>query len=176
MQPNHGAGQCAASPRYRRHTAPSPTVLRPGTTATGADVTRRRRHPPGPGTREGDARHNRCTFTTKTPVDNVLACREFETVVTDPEQMHHAIIAMGYRPTVRVVKQRRTARVGPYSLCVDDVEGVGAFLEVEAVAEGTADMATLQETLAAWVDGLAAPLERTGATYDQVVQQATAPA
>lgn len=122
------------------------------------------------------SQNDRCTFTTKTPVDNVLACREFETVVNDPEQMHHAIIAMGYRPTVRVIKQRRTARVGTYSLCLDDVEGVGAFLEVEAVAEGTADMATVQETLAAWVDGLEAPLERTGATYDQVVQQATAPA
>src|SRR5688572_11648530 len=48
--------------------------------------------------------NGQCLFTTKTPVDNVLACREHETVVASREQMHEAILAMGYRPTVRVVK------------------------------------------------------------------------
>ena len=118
--------------------------------------------------------NGRCTFTTKTPVDNVLACLEHETVVTDREEMHRAIVAMGYRPTVRVAKQRRTAQVGAYALCVDEVEGAGAFLEVEVVnADGT-DMARVQAELAAWVEGLGAPLERTGATYDEVVQVAGA--
>lgn len=113
-----------------------------------------------------------CTFTTKTPVDNVLACVEHETVVADRDEMHHAIIAMGYRPTVRFVKQRRTAQVGAYALCVDDVEGVGAFMEVEAVNADARDMAEVQAELARWVDKLSAPLERTGATYDEVVQTA----
>ncbi len=122
------------------------------------------------------SQNGRHTFTTKTPVDNVLACREHETIVEDREQMHDAILAMGYRPTVRVVKQRRTARVSGYSLCVDDVEGVGAFLEVEAVAEHTDDMVRVQDDLAIWVDRLGAPLQRTAATYDQLVQNAPAPA
>ncbi|MEV6602187.1 class IV adenylate cyclase [Actinoplanes sp. NPDC051346] len=117
----------------------------------------------------------RCTFTTKTPVANVLACREYETPVADREQMHHAIIAMGYRPTVRVVKQRRTAQVGRYALCVDEIEGVGAFLEVECVAD-TDDMTGVQAELASWVEGLGAPVQRTGATYDEVVQVAAATA
>src|SRR4051812_5991510 len=38
-----------------------------------------------------------CLFTTKTPVDNVLACLEHETVVDDRDQMHQAVLAMGYR-------------------------------------------------------------------------------
>ena len=132
------------------------------------------------GWREGESRigvtfarlrtqEGRCTFTTKTPVDNVLACREHETPVADREQMHHAIVAMGYRPTVRFAKRRRTARVGDYVLCLDEVEGAGAFLEVEAVTAGTDDMPRAQAELAAWVDALGAPLERTGATYDQLV-------
>ena len=142
----------------------APQTWTPGTSRIGVTFVRLR------------SQNDRCTFTTKTPVDNVLACREFETAIDDRKQMHHAIIAMGYRPTVQVIKQRRTARVGSYSLCVDDVEGVGSFLEVEAVAEGTADMARVQEVLAAWVDDLGAPLERTGATYDQMVQHAKASA
>ncbi len=118
----------------------------------------------------------RVTFTTKTPVDNVLACREFETPVGDRAQMHEAILAMGYRPTVRVVKQRRTAQADGYAVCVDDVEGVGAFLEVESVVHGTDDMLRVQGEMAAWVERLGLPVERTGATYDQLVAESPAKA
>ncbi|MBT8228524.1 MAG: class IV adenylate cyclase [Dactylosporangium sp.] len=118
--------------------------------------------------------HGRCVFTTKTPVDNVLACVEHETVVADREQMHHAILAMGYVPTVRVAKHRRTAQAGPYSLCVDEVEGVGAFMEVEVVNSAGEDMCRVQAELAGWVGGLGAPLVRTGATYDELVRASNA--
>ena len=115
-----------------------------------------------------------CIFTTKTPVDNVLACREFETVVDNPEQMHQAILAMGYRETVQVVKKRRTGQVGTWSLCLDDLDGAGAFLEVEAIADGDIDMVEMQTELDRWVQGLGAGVQRTGATYDQVVSEASA--
>ncbi|GLY96559.1 CYTH domain-containing protein [Actinoplanes sp. NBRC 103695] len=115
-----------------------------------------------------------CTFTTKTPVDNVLACREFETVVDDPEQMHQAILAMGYRETVQVVKKRRTGRIGAWSLCLDDLDGAGAFLEVEAMADGDTDMVQVQAELDQWVQNLGVGVQRTGATYDQVVSEASA--
>jgi adenylate cyclase class 2 len=62
-------------------------------------------------------------FTVKKPLDNEMACLEHETVVADREQMHRAILAMGFRPTVRIVKTRRTAVLGDVSLCVRDGEG-----------------------------------------------------
>jgi adenylate cyclase class 2 len=105
-------------------------------------------------------------------VDNVLACEEHETVIADREAMHHAIVAMGYRPTVRVEKTRRTARVGNYSLCLDEVAGVGWFLEVEVVSVHMDGMTQTQDELSAWVEGLEVAVERTGATYDQLVQTA----
>ncbi|MEU4244230.1 class IV adenylate cyclase [Actinoplanes sp. NPDC026619] len=117
-----------------------------------------------------------CVFTTKTPVDNVLACLEYETVIADREQMHHALLALGYRATVQVAKTRRTARAAEYGLCVDQVDGVGAFLEVEAMTAATDDMAGVQAELAAWVSTLGAPVERVGATYDQLVAPARLPA
>ncbi len=113
-----------------------------------------------------------CLFTTKTPVDNVLACLEYETVVADREQMHHALLAIGYRPTVQVAKTRRVGRMDGYALCVDQVDGVGAFLEVEAMTAMTDDMAAVQAQLASWVSGLGPPLERIGATYDQLAPPA----
>lgn len=51
-------------------------------------------------------------FTLKRPAENVLSCEEHETAVADRDQMHHAIMAMGFRPTVRILKVRRTATVG----------------------------------------------------------------
>jgi adenylate cyclase class 2 len=47
-------------------------------------------------------------FTLKRPAENLLSCEEQETDVTDRDQMHGAILAMGFRPTVRIVKVRRT--------------------------------------------------------------------
>jgi len=46
-------------------------------------------------------------FTLKRPAENVLSCEEHETAVADREQMHHAVVAMGIRPTARIVKMRR---------------------------------------------------------------------
>lgn len=43
----------------------------------------------------------RCVFTVKRPLDNEMACVEHETVVADRGQMHQAVIAMGFVPTVR---------------------------------------------------------------------------
>jgi adenylate cyclase class IV len=42
--------------------------------------------------------------TVKTPLDNEMACAEQETAVADRAQMHQAVLAMGFVPTVRIVK------------------------------------------------------------------------
>ena len=72
----------------------------------------------------------RHVFTVKRPAENVLSCEEHETVVADRDQMHHAIVAMGFWPTVRIVKTRCTATVGDLVLCVDELDGLGAVSQV----------------------------------------------
>ncbi len=66
-----------------------------------------------------DGRH---VFTLKRPAENVLSCEEHETAVADRDQMHHAVVAMGFRPTVRIVKMRRTGSLGDLILCVDELD------------------------------------------------------
>jgi adenylate cyclase class 2 len=153
-----------SAPSHQDDQAYAPVTWEPGTPRIGVTFARLR-------TQDGG-----CTFTTKTPVDNVLACEEHETVIADREAMHRAVVAMGYRPTVRVEKTRRTALVGSYSLCLDEVAGVGTFLEVEAVSSHIAGMTEMQDELSAWVEALGVTVERTGATYDQLVQAAPLPA
>ena len=118
--------------------------------------------------------NNRHTFTLKQPTINALSCLEHESEVSDREQMHQAIMQMGFSPTVRVAKTRQTAEFDGISLCVDDLEGVGTFLELERmVPEGVSESA-VQDELAAFVAGLGTTAERTAESYDSVVRSAQA--
>ncbi len=111
-------------------------------------------------------------FALKQPADNAQACLEYETEITDRQAMHYAAIEMGYRPTVRITKIRRVATLGACSLCVDDVEGVGGFLELERLASDDAEGPMVQAELAAFVDSLGIPVTRTCETYDSLVHAA----
>lgn len=111
-------------------------------------------------------------FTVKTPQDNEMACLEAETIVADPGQMHDALLQMGFRPTVRIVKERRTGRTGRWSLCLDHVEGVGPFLEIETVTTADESGLAVQAQLDEWANNLGAKLERVTDTYDSLVRLA----
>ncbi|GAA2407505.1 hypothetical protein GCM10010191_14800 [Actinomadura vinacea] len=124
--------------------------------------------------RTQDGRH---LFTVKTPVANEQACLEQETVVEDREQMHRALLTMGFRPTVRIVKERRTARLaelGGVSVCVDEVAHVGLFVEFESVIAAESGE-TAQRELDQLARSLGVELERTSDTYDSLVRAALIP-
>jgi adenylate cyclase class 2 len=111
-------------------------------------------------------------FTVKRPTHNEMACLEFETEVADRAQMHGAVQHMGFYPTVRIVKTRRTARVGELSLCLDEVEHAGTFLEIERVIGPGQSGETVQAELDAFACSLGVALERTTETYDSLVRAA----
>lgn len=110
------------------------------------------------------------TFTLKRPDENALSCDEHETAVADRGQMHRAILAMGFYPTVRITKTRRTADLGDLSLCVDEVAGIGTFLELERLVSDDVPGDAVQAELAAFVHGLGIQAERTEETYDSLVR------
>ena len=111
-------------------------------------------------------------FTLKQPADNAQDCLEYETQVTDRQAMHQAALHMGYRPTVRIAKTRRTATLENCSLCIDEVGGVGEFLELERMAPDHADAQAIQADLAAFVSSLDIAATRTDQTYDSLVHAA----
>lgn len=108
-------------------------------------------------------------FALKQPAENAQACLEYETEVADREAMHGGIVHMGYRPTVRVAKTRRVATLEDCSLCVDDLEGVGGFLELERLVPDDVAAGAVQAELAAFVASLGITAARTDATYDSLV-------
>ncbi|WP_396888549.1 class IV adenylate cyclase [Micromonospora craniellae] len=115
----------------------------------------------------------RCLLTVKTPVANEQSCVEHETEVADRDQMHAVVQQMGFYPTVRIRKTRRTAVVGPMSLCLDEVDGLGPFLEIERIIESGEAGEQVQAELHRFACTLMVPLVRTGGTYDSLIQAAT---
>ncbi|WP_231931689.1 class IV adenylate cyclase [Micromonospora echinospora] len=111
-------------------------------------------------------------LTVKTPVANEQSCVEHETEVADREQMHAAIQQLGFYPTVRIRKTRRTATLGLMSLCVDQVDGIGAFLEIERIVDGGESGELVQAELDRFAVALGAPLQRTNDTYDSLIRAA----
>jgi adenylate cyclase class 2 len=79
---------------------------------------------------------------------------------------------MGFYPTVRIVKTRRTAHVGELVLCLDELEHVGAFLEVEKLIGPGQSGNAVQAELHAFACSLGGGLERTTDTYDSLVRAA----
>ena len=116
-----------------------------------------------------DGRHY---FALKQPGENAQACLEHETEVADRAAMHSAIVHMGYHPTVRVAKTRRTATLEYCSLCVDDVESVGGFLELERLVPYDIPAEAIQAELAAFVTSFGVAAIRTDETYDSLVHAA----
>jgi adenylate cyclase class 2 len=76
---------------------------------------------------------------------------------------------MGFRPTVRIVKRRRVGRVGSLSVCVDEVSGLGTFLEVEMITDRVVD-ATRE--LDAFVRSLGIASQPVTQTYDSLLRAA----
>lgn len=115
---------------------------------------------------------NRHYFALKQPADNAQACLEYETEVADRQAMHYAAMHMGYKPTVRIAKTRRVATLEACSLCVDDVEDVGSFLEIERLTADDVNAPVVQTELAAFVESLGIAATRTDETYDSLIQAA----
>ncbi len=116
--------------------------------------------------------NNRHFFTLKQPTINAQAYVSFETEVADRDQMHQAILNMGFCPTVRVAKIRRTASLGNMSLYVDELDGLGMFLELDCPVSPHESVVAVQEALNAFVASLGVDVTRTEETCDALVRTA----
>jgi adenylate cyclase, class 2 len=99
------------------------------------------------------------SLTLKIPQSNVLACLEFESGVDDREAVHGMLVAVGDRPTVRIRKRRWTAAYLGYTLCLDDVQGLGCFMEAEAMTTADADAHVVQSGLRACLEATLLPVQ-----------------
>ena len=62
-----------------------------------------------------------------------LAKLEKELEISDPETLEEIFELLGYKKIAQVNKLRRKAKAGDLEICVDEVEGLGCFVEVEKI-------------------------------------------
>lgn len=60
--------------------------------------------------------------------------KEYEVGVQDGEGMHQLLQALGHTPVLQVQKRREYFRRGDITACVDDVTGLGSYMELETLS------------------------------------------
>jgi len=72
---------------------------------------------------------------------------EYETEVKDGDQIQKILERLGYKQDVYINKSRRITHYKDLELCLDEVERLGAFVEVEKLAADDADVDQIQDEL-----------------------------
>jgi len=72
---------------------------------------------------------------------------ECETEVVDPKQIHHMLELLGWYPAVEVKKIRRKGKLGLYEICLDEVERLGTFIELEKLTDENIDAEEVRQEL-----------------------------
>jgi adenylate cyclase, class 2 len=107
-------------------------------------------------------------FTLKRPQSNELDSIERETEISDPEQFKDMLEYMGFHRAVDVVKKRVKTRYKDMEICLDEVTGLGSFIEVEKITEG--DGESVQEELFLFLESLGVKREdRVMHGYDTLI-------
>jgi len=91
--------------------------------------------------------NGRAILTLKKPMSNHLDKLELETNISDPVQMEGIINELGYEQDQRITKDRIKGEHAGYEICLDSVEALGDFIEVESMIEDDENSEEAQESM-----------------------------
>ena len=79
--------------------------------------------------------HSKVLFTIKKRMVNDLDAIEHEVEVNSKTEMEQAILLMGFKEAVKVSKVRIITHYDGCEICIDEVENLGTFIEMEKLTE-----------------------------------------
>ncbi|MBU1111798.1 MAG: class IV adenylate cyclase [archaeon] len=85
-------------------------------------------------------------LTLKKSEENELACIEKQIVVDDPGQAKELLEHLGYQAVITVNKTRQKCNYKGLNICLDKVDKLGTFIEVEKITDET-DCTKVQDEL-----------------------------
>jgi adenylate cyclase class 2 len=107
-------------------------------------------------------------FTLKQDRENELDCIEKELEVSDKDTLRDVLDLLGFEKIVEVHKTRRKMKYNDYEICVDEVEGLGNFIEVEKFSDEPGDK--IQAELFEFLKGFGvSELDRMMHGYDTLI-------
>jgi len=93
--------------------------------------------------------NGQATLTLKQPQTNSTDNIELESGIDDAKIVQAMLEKIDFKEVVRVHKTRREARVDGIKVCLDEVEGLGKFVEAEQLTDERSNPAIIQQQLAA---------------------------
>ena len=75
------------------------------------------------------------TFTFKKATGDYLNKIEKESKIVGAQEMHEIILALGYYLFIEIKKSRTTSRFNDYEICIDEVDELGTFVEIEKIVD-----------------------------------------
>jgi len=78
--------------------------------------------------------NNKSIFTYKQKTNDIRGTIEHETVIDNFEEMISILTLLGFKEHVTVNKKRVYAKYDNFNICIDDVELLGSFVEIEIMA------------------------------------------
>ncbi|PKL59929.1 MAG: class IV adenylate cyclase [Methanomicrobiales archaeon HGW-Methanomicrobiales-4] len=101
----------------------------------------------------------RSTITYKGPKNTILGSKireELNLETADPETFDRIVTSLGFVPVAVVIKRREYYHYEDFTISLDQVEGLGDFVEIELITQNNAEEA------AARVDQMAKKMNVTG--------------
>src|SRR3989344_1524430 len=74
---------------------------------------------------------NKATLTLKKQQSHEMDNLEYESELENPKDVHEMLLILGWKPEVEVKKTRKKGKLGEYEICLDRVEKLGDYLELE---------------------------------------------
>jgi adenylate cyclase class 2 len=99
-------------------------------------------------------------FTVKKRTDTAMSAIEKELEISNAFMMKEVLELLDYEEALTINKSRIKTNYKDYTICLDTVEGLGSFIEVEKMSKGNSK--TVQDELHAF-------LEELGITSDQFI-------
>lgn len=76
-----------------------------------------------------------------------LASDEYEFAVDDGNAARQMLTALGWQEIVTVDKVRLESKTEDYTICIDEVAGLGLFIELEVLTEDSVDVKNIQQQM-----------------------------
>ena len=83
-----------------------------------------------------------------------LVSDEYEFVVSDGNAARQMLTALGWQEIVTVDKARLESKTKDYTICIDEVAGLGLFIELEVLTEDSADVKNIQQQMCNFLKNL----------------------
>ena len=99
-----------------------------------------------------------------------LVSDEYEFAVDSGDMAHQMLTALGWQEVVTVDKVRLESKTEDYKICVDEVAGLGLFIELEVLAEDDANTDNIQQQMYSFLKNLNIDGELWKIPYDTSIR------